>query len=145
MPAVKKVKRVDITTGKKEELPAMEEPLQVIPAYQELEDEFADFKSFSLDEKVETEKLSKYLVDDTDIEGKSFVDNGEKMIFTLVSIMAEYPRFRAFRLERFPKKWLHYAMGEKGRGRQGVLDVLKGNVQIGAPKDDGLPTVGRRV
>lgn len=134
--------RMNLKTGKKavEQPPPEEPPLPVVGnGYKDLEDEFGDLRAFGLEEKVETEKLSKYLVDDTDLEGKSFVDRGEKMIFTLVSIMAEYPPFEKFRLGRFPKKWLHYALGEEGRGRTGVLEVLKGNVRIGDPKDMGLP------
>lgn len=128
------------------------EPIEPIVEsnYADLNDEFSELKALNIDERVETEKLSKYLVDSTDIEGKSYLDPGEKMIFTLVSIMAEYPKFAEFRLDRLPKKWLLYAMGEQGRGRQGVLEILKGNVRIGDPKDmqlpgmPNMPTNGRR-
>jgi hypothetical protein len=133
--------RVNLKTG---EEPAPE-PVVVQPVeYEELHDEFSELKQIG-DDRVETERLSKYFLDDTDIEGKSFVDRGEKIIFTLVSIMADYPKFQQFRLERLPKKWLHYALGESGRGRVGVFDILKGKVEIRPPQNPNeLPGLERR-
>jgi hypothetical protein len=145
--AKKPTTRIDLKTGKMTDIDKLDsdQTVQMLMPYEDLTDPFEDLKANALDERAETERLSKYWVDDTDIEGKSFVDRGEKMIFTYVSIMAEYAPFKAFRLDRFPRKWLHYAMGENGRGRQSVMDILRGKIDIGPQKDlNELPGMGNR-
>lgn len=107
--------------------------------YQDQEDEFLDLQALPED-KAEPERVSRYFLDDTDIEGKSFVDRGEKIIFTLVALLAKNPKYRQFNLRDFPKTWLHFALGEnQGQGRNGILQTLRGHVQMGQQQEKGLP------
>lgn len=136
--------RVNLKNGaiKKPPIEIQEIPEDAV-SFTEQEDEFSDIQ-FAPEDKAETERVSRYFLDDTDIEGKSFVDKGEKIIFTLVNLLAKNPKYQRFSLRDFPKTWLHFALGEnKGQGRSGVLSTLRGKIDIGPPKEQGLPGDGR--
>lgn len=109
--------------------------------YHDPPNEFEEFMGMGQDPGAESERFARTMIDASDIEGKTFLLQGEEYMFTHAKALADNPKFEDFRLERFPQYVMHLKTSLGGQGRKGVLESLRGIIQI-RPEQPDMPPGG---
>lgn len=99
-----------------------------------LEDEFSDLQA-RVEKKSDPVKLAEQFLSGDNIYGKSFITKKQARLFMLLDIMHQDYPWGGY--DRLAKSWMHLLTSVDGRGRLGVLDMLKGVANL--TREDDVP------